>query len=115
KKRANRVARSDQESCNKPDYHVAKPAEHADHENERAERIADERMDVILQNQKTGGETGQGAADRRSDEIDVPLIDAHQADYVAVLSDCAYSRTDKCSLEKKIKRHCAGDRHCKCQ
>ena len=44
--------------------HVAQPAQHADHEGDRPEGQADERMDVVLQHQQAGGEPGQRAADR---------------------------------------------------
>src|SRR5262245_10647686 len=46
---ANRDDLTDDEGRNEATDHVSKSAEHADHENDRAERIADEWMHIILQ------------------------------------------------------------------
>src|ERR1700730_12777502 len=43
----------------KPADHVAEPAEHADHESDRAKGIADERVHIVLQYEEAGGEPGQ--------------------------------------------------------
>src|SRR5713101_7784737 len=54
----------------KPADHVAEPAQHADHESDRAEGIADEGVHIVLQYEEAGCEPGQPAADRRGCEID---------------------------------------------
>ncbi len=35
---------------------------------------ADKGLDVVLQDQEAGGEAGEGAADRRGDDVDAPRI-----------------------------------------
>ena len=54
--------------------------------------------------QQAGGEPGQRAADRRGDEIDAALVDAHQADDVAVLRDRADRGADEGALQKDIEQ-----------
>ncbi len=45
-------------------------------------------------------ETGQPAADRRGDEIDAALVDAHQADDLAILGDGADGGAEKVRRRK---------------
>ena len=89
--------------------HVAEAAQHADHEDDRAERVADERMHVILHRQQAGGEPGERAADGRGDQINAPLVDAHEADDVAVLRDGPDRGADVSALEKEIERNRADE------
>src|SRR5713226_3540144 len=57
---------------------VTEPTEHANQEGDRSERQADKRMDIVLQYQQAGRETGERATQRRRDEIDAAGVDAHQ-------------------------------------
>src|SRR6516165_2487610 len=83
----------------------------ANHEDKRTERIPDEGMHVVLQRQQTGAEAGKRAADRRRDEIDAALIDAHEPDDLAVLSDRANGGADISALEEEIERGRSNQRH----
>src|ERR1700686_5377199 len=102
---------ADDEGGDEAADHVAEPAEHADHENERAERVADKGMNVVLQQQEARRQSGERAADRRSHKINAPLVDAHQADDVAVLRDGADCCADKGALEEEIERDRADKRY----
>src|SRR5580692_9657599 len=102
---------ADDEGGDEAADHVAEPAEHADHENERAERVADKGMNVVLQQQQARRQSGERAADRRGHKINAPLVDAHQADDVAVLRDGADRSADEGALEEEIKRDRADKRY----
>ena len=63
----------------------------------------------------TGGEPRQRPADRRSDKVDVALVNAHQADDVAVLGDCSDRGSDEGALEEEIERDRTEERYSECQ
>ena len=94
---------------------IAEPAEHADQEGDRPERQPDEGMHVILQHQKTGGEAGERAAERRGDEIDALGVDAHQRHDLAVLRDGADRGSGIGALHEEVDRHHADQRRGKGQ
>ena len=62
------------------------------------------RMHVVLQSQQACGETGQRAADCGRHQIDAALIDAHEADNVAILCDRADRGADIGALEKQVEQ-----------
>ena len=84
--------------------HVAEPSEHANHENNRPERVADEWLHVILQRQQARGETGKRAANGRRHQINPALIDAHESDDLAILRDGADRGADIGAFEKQIEQ-----------
>src|SRR5580693_2133475 len=102
---------ADDEGGDEAADHVAEPAEHADHENERPERVADKGMNVVLQQQEARRQSGERAADRRGHEINAPLVDAHQADDVAILRYGADRSADEGALEEEIERDRADKRY----
>src|SRR5690349_20287975 len=102
---------ADDESGDEAADHVAQAAQHADHESDRAEGQADEGMDVVLQDEETGGEPGEAAADRRGHEVDTPLIDPHEAHDLAVLGDGAHCRAEITAAQEDIERDGAKERH----
>ena len=57
-----------------------------------------------MQRQQARGETGKRAADGRRHQINSALIDAHEADDLAILRDGADRRADIGALEKQIER-----------
>src|SRR5262245_64989984 len=62
-------------------------------------------MSVILHRQQAGRESGERAADGRGDQVNAPLVDAHQADDVAVLRDRPDRGADIGALVKEIERN----------
>src|SRR5215472_9592288 len=76
-----------QKGRDKPTYHVAEAAQHADQEGDRPESQADEGLHVILQYEQTSGEAGKRAANRRGDQIDTAAVYSHQRHDLAVLRD----------------------------
>ena len=65
--------------------------------------------------QQTGAKAGERAADRRRHEVNAPLIDAHEADDLAVLGDGANGGADISALEEEIERGRARQRHAESQ
>ena len=90
--------------------HAAEPAEHADHEDQRAELQADLRIDVVLQHHQRRREAGEPAADRRGDEIDLALVDAHQRHDRAVLRDRADRDADIGARQEQPEHQHRGER-----
>src|SRR3974390_332694 len=60
---------------------------------------------------RRGGQPGRPPADRRGDQIDAPLVDAHQADDVAVLGDRPDRGADESAPQEKIESDRADQRH----
>ncbi len=61
-------------------------------------------MDVVLQHQQARGEAGEAAADRGGDEIDAPLVDAHEAHDLAILGHGADRRAEERARQEEIER-----------